>query len=213
MYKFIPNSSFISPLLSTFVSISLFSMSVVCFWFLNKFICIFFFKILHISDFMWCLSFSDLLHLVWPSPGPSMLLPVALSHSFLWQKVLLDKVRYQPASYSLLRAIRIEWKMGKLIFMFFEVQPRNLSVQCYINGNFESKGRSAIFQVAIFPGTSCSAFFWVSISSLWNDLLSLHGNSLCFFSHLVSSTNPLISHFLLNLLIGYETWISIKYSC
>ena len=31
-----------------------------------------------------CLSLSDLLQLVWPSVGPSMLLQVALSHSFLW---------------------------------------------------------------------------------------------------------------------------------
>ena len=37
-----------------------------------------------ISDTMWYLSFSDLLHLVWKSLVASMLLQMALFHSFLW---------------------------------------------------------------------------------------------------------------------------------
>ena len=38
----------------------------------------------HISDIIWYLSLSNLLHLVWSSLGPSMLLQMALFHSFLW---------------------------------------------------------------------------------------------------------------------------------
>ena len=34
------------------------------------------------SDVIWYLPFSDLLHLTWSSPGPSMLLQMALFHSF-----------------------------------------------------------------------------------------------------------------------------------
>ena len=43
-------------------------------YFVNKFFCIIFFLISHISDVMWCLSLSDSLHSVWQSLGLSMLL-------------------------------------------------------------------------------------------------------------------------------------------
>ena len=36
------------------------------------------------SDTIWYLSFSDLLHLVWQSLDPSMLLQMALFHFFVW---------------------------------------------------------------------------------------------------------------------------------
>ena len=36
-----------------------------------------------------CLSLSDLLHLVWPFLGPSLLLQMALFHSFLWLSNIL----------------------------------------------------------------------------------------------------------------------------
>jgi len=55
----------------------------VYFCFVNKFICIIF-KSPHISDIIWYLSFSDLLNLLWSFLGPSMLLQMALFHSFLW---------------------------------------------------------------------------------------------------------------------------------
>ena len=50
----------------------------------NKSICIFFFWIPCTSGFTWYSSFSDWLHLVWSSLGPSMLLQMVLLHSFLW---------------------------------------------------------------------------------------------------------------------------------
>ena len=55
----------------------------VCICFVNKFICTIF-SIPHISNITWHLSFSDLLHSVWESLGPSMLLQMASFHSFLW---------------------------------------------------------------------------------------------------------------------------------
>ena len=48
-----------------------------------------FFQILYRSDIIWCLSLSDLLHLVWWCLGPSMLLQMALFHPFLWNSVLI----------------------------------------------------------------------------------------------------------------------------
>ena len=38
----------------------------------------------YISDSLWCLSFSDLLHFIRSSLGSSMVLQVALFHPFLW---------------------------------------------------------------------------------------------------------------------------------
>ena len=46
------------------------------------YISFFFIEILQISDIIWYLSFSDLVNLVWSSPGPSILLQMALFHSF-----------------------------------------------------------------------------------------------------------------------------------
>ena len=44
----------------------------------------FFIRFHLLSDIMWYLAFFDLLHSVWQSLGPSVLLQMALFHSFLW---------------------------------------------------------------------------------------------------------------------------------
>ena len=65
-------------------SISLFSTSMILFLFRNIF-----FKIPHKSDIIWYLSLSDLLHLVWQPQHPSILLQMALLHSFLWKSNII----------------------------------------------------------------------------------------------------------------------------
>ena len=64
------------------VTINSFSNLWVCFCFVNKFICIICFKILHIRDIIRYFSFSDFLHSIWQSLGPFMLLQMALFHSY-----------------------------------------------------------------------------------------------------------------------------------
>ena len=66
----------------------------VYFCFVSKFICIIFCST--ISDIIYYLSLSDLLHLIWKSGGPSMLLQMALFHSFLClSNIPLCMYRYQ----------------------------------------------------------------------------------------------------------------------
>ena len=48
-----------------------------------------YFRFYVLSGIMWYLSFYFWLHLVWPSPGPSMLLQMALFHSFIWLSSVL----------------------------------------------------------------------------------------------------------------------------
>ena len=65
------------------ITISLFSTSMTLLLFCKKLICTFFKKISHVSAIIWyCLSVSDLLHLIWQSPGLSILLQMALFCSF-----------------------------------------------------------------------------------------------------------------------------------
>ena len=76
-----PNSSPspISPLVST----SLPSKSMSLFLF-SKLVHLHHFFRFHACDIIWYLSFSDLLHLVWSSLCPSMLLQMTLCHCVLW---------------------------------------------------------------------------------------------------------------------------------
>ena len=52
--------------------------------FVSKFICVISFWIPHLKDVTWYFSFSVLLHSVWHSIGPSVLLQMLLLHSFKW---------------------------------------------------------------------------------------------------------------------------------
>ena len=55
----------------------------VCFCLVKKFICIMFFRLcIEVVSYDICLSLPNLLHLVWWSPGPLILLNMALIHSF-----------------------------------------------------------------------------------------------------------------------------------
>ena len=85
VYMLTLNSQFVLLLLSLLVTVSLFSMSLVYFCFVSKFICVGFHYIPRISNIIWCLSFSVwLLHQVWSSLCPSMLQHMAVFHAFLW---------------------------------------------------------------------------------------------------------------------------------
>ena len=76
-----PTSYSIPPLAPSALATIAYSLCLwVCFCFVDKFVCVLF-QIPHISDIIWYLSFSDLLHLVWQSLVASML-QVAVLHSF-----------------------------------------------------------------------------------------------------------------------------------
>ena len=78
-------SQFIPPHPFTLETISLFSASVTLFFFfLYEYVHVYHLKknIPHIRDIIWYLFYSDLLHSVWQSLGPSMLLQMDLIHYF-----------------------------------------------------------------------------------------------------------------------------------
>ena len=63
-------------------------MSVLCLWVccfsVERYICVAFRFHVQMISYDICLPFPDLLHLVWSSLGPSMLLQMALCHFFIW---------------------------------------------------------------------------------------------------------------------------------
>ena len=65
---------FLTPANYRFVLLSLW----VWFYFVNKFVCVIFKDFAYVISYNICLSLSDLIHLVWWSPDPSMLLQMAL---------------------------------------------------------------------------------------------------------------------------------------
>jgi len=71
LYLLIPDSEFIPLPALPFVTISLLAVAVVCFCFVNKFIGTFFFFLDSTYKRYHMMFVFDLLHLVWPSPGPS----------------------------------------------------------------------------------------------------------------------------------------------